>query len=608
MLSFFRGKPKIPTLGVVLCALYVVLLVIYGLLPGYLNNLSATFLMAANTKSLVNHGLFNFGYCINYGLEPGYPFLMGLPFIYISSALKICTGFTPQAANVLTGAIFVMLALYFGYKLIQHLGVNQYLSAFMAFVYLASYINYGQGGYHYMMYGFILLPAYIYFDLILLDSFFVTHKPLMPTIIFATVLKTFVLFMDGYSFVISSLATFVLLIFYITKHKDRASIYKAVTCFFSAYLFAVFLYKWYVPAHANYARMPIDYFRAQGVDIYSLFVPGQDLFLPSKLGIASTWNPAAFYGDGSNVRFNYLGYSLLGLGICAFFLKEVPFQIKALVVAGLLAFSLSLGPSLKINDPKPPLSKSTFTLDDYLMKKSDATLDLHTEFIYKKVPGVSMMRAVHRWLLLFKLCVIILAAISLTHLVNRKHPYLAFGLLCLVIIETMPDIPQLQAIYANNYDMKRGFDLTVIKEARDTIPKGSKIVFISNENDFLGNYISAKADAKAYNCGGDKNQAIAMSSWPKTILEITRHNDLNENSYLALSKNLADIVILPHFNLRWDSYNWPPQEKQGWQDIEKSIKYDDPRLRFNKTNWFTLITLNHSKVKAYETDYTNSLL
>lgn len=594
---------------ILLGTLYLVLLSIYGLWPGYINNLSATYLMAANTKSLANHGLFNFTYCNNYGLEPGYPFLMGLPFIYITSFLKICTGITPQAANGLTGALFVWFALYLAYKLVCKLGVNQYISVFMAFVYLASFINYGQSGYHYMMYGFILLPAYIYLDIIILDSFFVKQKPLISTIFFSAIFKSFALFMDGYSFVISSLATAVLLSFYLIKYKNWTKALKTLTCLLGAYLIAVFLYKWYVPAHANYAQMPIDYFRAQGVDIYSLFVPGRDLFFPSKLGIATTWNAAAFYGDGSNVKFNYLGYSLLCLSLYALFLKAVPFQVKALAIAGLLAFYLSLGPSLKVNDPKPPLSKSTFTMNDYLMKKSAATLDLHNEFIYKKVPGVNMMRAVHRWLLLFKLCVILLAAVSLTHLFYQKQVLVCFGLICLITIEIMPDLSQLHSIYSDYYDMKQNFDSTVIKEARSKIPKGSKIVFISNENDFLGNYISAKVDTKAYNCGGDKNQAIVMSSWPKSILELTKHNNINENAYSALSSNQANIVILPHFNLRWDSYNWPPpKEQQDWHTIAKSINYEDPRLRFDKNDWFTLITLNHPNVNPYETDNTNSLL
>lgn len=587
---------------ILITVLIIISLFIYGLVPGlYVNQLSAAYLMSANTESLANHGLFNFSYCKNYGFELGYPFLMGLPYIYLAAFLRSMLDLTPHTANVLAGSVFCVLAFYFCYKLLCRLGSNKYVAALLTFVYLTSHINYGQSGYHYMMYGFILLPAYIYIDIRLLDSIFTNPKIPWHLILSIIAFKSFALFMDGYSFVISSVASLTLLLFYNINNRGKKSKIAVATFFLGAgYVTAVLLYRYYVPAGANYAQMPIDYFRAQSVDVFSLFAPGSDLLLANALRISTTWNAATYYGDRSNVMFNYLGYSLLGLAIFSVvFIKKHPYQLKALMIAGSIAFALSLGPSLKVNDRKPAAVKATFTKEDYMMKKSDASFDLHTDLIYQKAPGVKMMRAVHRWLLLFKLVIIILAAITLTSFLAQKRILLTSLMLLIILIELSPDMFELHKRYRNYFRQMKLFETTVLPEIRDAISNNNRIVFISNENDFLGNYISATLGSTAYNCGGDKNQELARDSWPESIKNLTRYKDINSNSYTALSNRTVDVVVLPHFNLRWDSYNWPPRDKQANLDkFQNLIDFEDSRLKFKEMEWFTLITLSSNTAET----------
>jgi hypothetical protein len=589
-------------------SLFLLVLFIYGLIPGlYVNNLASYYLMAANTDCISNQGIFTAAYCQNYGLNLGYPFLMGLPFIYASALLESIFHVTAYTANILTGAFLVLCSFMSMYYLLRKVGADKYIALFVSFFFMALSFNYGHAGYHYMMYSFMLLPFYVLVDYFCLPAFF--DRAREPRIVLRigivyVLVKTFALFMDGYGFVISSVVSLCYVLFLLVEHrKDKRSLLVGALGFGAAYSVAVFLYKSYVPLGASYDVMSVDFFRAQGVDLISLFLPGRNMFFANAANIAKTWNAHAYFSDSSNVRFNYLGYSLTIMFI--FFLIRVrnkPLFAKVIVISGCVAFFLSLGPSLKINDHRSEVSTLTFSPSDYLMPKSDATLDLHTDFIYKYVPGIRNMRGVYRWLLLFKFAMLVGVALFLSSLVRRKSYVLVALLLIITMVEMLPDLRVLDQRYRANYNQMGMFKNAVLPDLFQYLKEGEKIFYLSDENDFLANYISAKLNVRSYNCGGDKNQLLSFRSRPECIINMKRGVDVADNAYWALWNGDVTKIVIPYFNLRWDSYDWPPDASdinETKDDIAR-IFNGDARFVFKKSRWFEVVELNPNSLFTTE--------
>lgn len=583
--------------------LFVAVLFCYGLIPGlYVSSLSSYYAMAANTDCILNQGILTLSYCGNYGLNLGFPFLAGLPFIYTSALIASLLNVTSYTANILTGSLFVLLSFLSMYYLLKKLDANRYIAIFAAFLFLSLSFNYGHASYSYLMYNFLLLPFYLLVDHLCLPIFFSRTHKLRTTsglcLAYAAT-KTFALFMDGYGFMISSLVSVTYVVFLLLRHrKDKMSLLAGASCFGVSYAIAVILYKKYVPFGATYAVMPIDFFRAQGIDLISLFVPGHSLLFANVAKIAKTWNGFAYFGDSSNVKFNYLGYSLTSLFVLfLFFVRRKAFFAKVIIVAGVAALFLSLGPSLKINDHKVSLPASRVSFSDYLMPKAAATLDLHTDFIYQKIPGIKNMRAVYRWLLLFKFALVIGAALFLSFLLRRSSYLIAILLIIFTAMEMLPDFRVLQHDYRQRYHEMVLFNSEVLPALAGYVQDSEKIYYLSHENDFLANYISAKLKVRSYNCGGDKNRVLSSRYQPESVLNMTKGHDVADNAFQALRSGAVDKIVIPYFNLRWNSYYWPPSDNDiasKKNSIDRLFDGDN-RFKVRKSSLFEVLQLKSNR-------------
>jgi hypothetical protein len=101
---------------------------------------------------------------------------------------------------------------------------------------------------------------------------------------------------------------------------------------------------------------------------------------------------------------------------------------------------------------------------------------------------------------------------------------------------------------------------------------GSRVFFLSAENDYLANHLAPRLRLYAYNVGGDKNQILSEPLWPDSIKALRAHateiDGLAPLVVAALRSGDVDAVVVPYFNLRWDSYGWPPigparEERRG---------------------------------------------
>jgi hypothetical protein len=579
---------------------FSLLVVMYGLVPFlYINNLPSALINVGTLMCKHNQGFVHlFEYCANVGLPLGAPSTTNMPFAYLSYFISTVPFVEPQSAGIISGFLFLIVAYTCCYFLMRQLGVQKPVAFFMSYLYLMLPMLSGHMAYQSLMYGFMLIPAYILADIVFFKNVSVvkSYKKIGVLLFGYAFIKTFSLFQDGYSFMIASLATlFVLVWFLYTQFKNWKRIVVGLLIFITAYLVTIALYRAYVPGGASYGVMPIDFFRAQGVDLISTILPPNNLMFSKLLNIGTEWNAYAFFGDGSNVRLNYLGYTLIIAFFMFIFMKvKKTYLVKAIIVAGFVAFLLSLGPSLKFNDAREPVEKSQVRFSDYLMPAEAATLSLHTDIIYKKVPGIKNMRATYRWLVLFQFVLILCAALLLTHLIQRKK-YTLVAVLCLFML--LEFFPTVLAKHVYFTDKRHEFELLqndVLDEMRTVLHAGDKIFFLSGENDFLANYFSGVLNLKTFNVGGDKNLEIAIPRWPEIIQKIRKYENVNENLHLAFQTGLLDKLVIPYFSLRWNAYYWPPAQSTKDEITAKqyaAFDKNDPRFAISDYEWFAIVTL-----------------
>lgn len=589
--------------------LFTILLFTYGLIPYlHINSLPAYYSMFGETQALLHNGIFTLSYVKSFGIELGSPFIQGLPFTYLSAIISVILNTDAYLSNTITGILFLLTAYLFMFYLLKKLGANDYISIFSSYLFLTLSICYGQVGYGTMMYAFILLPFCILIDYLFFSSLLSDNFDKYKIVIFYLIYpleKIFILFLDGYAFMISSLASFFILAAFIIKYFQSRSgrdssiftnrLFIGVSSVIFANILAVGLYKLYVPGGASYSVAPVDFFRAQGIDLISLFVPSEGYYFLDLLDLTRKWNALAYYGDGSNIGSNYPGYSVLFM-FFSFFLVKVKRHVftKAILIAGFAAFLLSLGPSIKINDTKKDVSnKTTISYSDYLMPENEATLNLHTGFMYQYIPGIKNMRAVQRWMLLFMFSLIVASAFFLTYLVDNKRYVWVVFLCILAMMELQPDLYSMHKRYISNYGQAKEFDMVLISMKKYLEPK-EKVFYLSDQNDYLANYMSAKLNIMSYNLSGDKNIELSSKFWPASIKKMREYKEVNENLYYAMSNGILDTLVIPFFDLRWHSYYWPPSDADRLKIKQEKLSVfdiNDARFIYQEEEWFGVVEI-----------------
>jgi len=539
-----------------------------GVVPGRsLPSLGIFYTFSARAESL-NHGGF-LHYPSHFGYPFGAPVAFGLPANYIQALWQKIPGINTADAYASMCCCF-LLGSYFGcYKLLKSFQIQTPLCIIGTTTFLCSPFIIGHGGYAALMLAFSLLPTSILIDRRLLEIFsdpHSSHKQLVGwAIIFATS-RIFFIFLDGYTFMISNIFIGSHLLIGCTalaRRKNWLSIFRYSICIITGICLAYAAYTTYMPSAKSYHVASSGFLRAQGVDLATLIWPfNQPSLLTEifKLGPSATgWQ---FYGDGSNAFNNYIGAGLLAAIFGLLAVRHIK-QISPLLVAGSSCLILAMGPSIKFNSQRPVESQpATPSIKSYTMPASETLLNLHTEKIYKSIPGLKNMRSTYRWLLGAKVVILALGIIGIGHLYKKKHPLFATICLLLLVTDGITAPHNRLKIFENHYHNFERFDSEVVTPLRNSIKPGSLLLFVSTENDFLAGYIAAKLNCRTYNVGGDKNLIIAQQYWPGEVKTIREKRDLMESASALNNKGELDYLIFPHFNLRWSSYSWPPSQAQ----------------------------------------------
>lgn len=572
---------------------FAVVLLVHGFVPGLITDGPWNYLLEGDIRCLQHLGAGALtSWCDSYGRPLGYPFLSSGPLAFAGWAFAEVTGLGSYAGYLFAGALFDAIALAGGYGLLRMLGTGRVVALVGAVAYLVSPTVVGLGGFGGTFSGVALLPAYALLDLWLIRAFERGDRRVTALVAVGyAAAKTLALFMDGYSFVFWVLISAALWAWPVLRPgvAPRRRIAEAGTVL-GAHAIAVLAYWLYVPAVAD--PSPIAVFRSMGLDLSTLVLPSKNVWLFDVIGAAS--DHSDLWGDGTNSAYNYIGVAgLILAGVALVTYRRRP-QVVALAVAGVVAFGLSLGPSLKIDDVRGP-AQAQPTNESYFMPPGRAAVDFPWKRIYR-VPGVANMRATYRWSAVTRLALVLLAALAIDRLIRRPRWRLAAGALAvLALVEIAPNVPLLMSDHRDFYDSRSAMRDSVAPDLEAATRSGESVFFLSPDgvyNDYLANYLVPSAGVTSFNAGGDKNVLLTRDAWPRPIAAIAQPKITGDEVVRALESGDVDVVIAPLFHLRWAAYSWPPSESSRQAARRRFAPLvDDPRLSARAYPWFTTLRL-----------------
>lgn len=580
------------------------LLAMHGMLPWLVSSMTVWF----STLGGIECGALSLSelahaHCALVGGEAGGSIANGLALVALGSVLARTFGLTAEWAYALTAAVLMSLAFAGAHQLARRLGLGRVLSLVVATFFLSSPTIIGMVGFGSTFWGAALVPAVVLVGLRAKDG--IASGPMsrrLLTLVAWWFSVTFMLALDGYGYVMSQFMVGVILAYFLLRSIKSSSAWISVAGFGLVNLAGFLAYRLVLPEAGGWERSSIDVFRAMGADLSTLVLPSSAIWWSRFTGAGV--EPSLLWGDGSNARYNYLGFGLIFLAVIGFSSarKRLPFVVPLALIAG-LATLLSLGPSLKVGDLRGPL-EIPVTYASYLMPSKDAVFALPTTWFYENLPGLVSMRATYRWLVVTRIALLLLAGLGVQRIltVNGRgiRRVAALGLCALVALEVSPDVAGSLGANAAHAEMVRAFDREVLVKMRAVIPPDTRIVFAPNaagENDFLANYLAPMLRVHAYNVGGDKALASAVSAWPEPVARLLLSKDgFAPATERVLADGYSDMVVIPFFDLRWSSTAWPTPEqfrKPGLDAADEARA--DPRLLVEEFEHFATVRLTRDR-------------
>ncbi len=580
--------------------LFILILVIflgpfYGIIPlTNVSSLGILFPALGSINCIVNMDL-NLP-CMCAGYPEGSVFFYGISFKYIVAILQKIADISTLYAYNIVGCLFLTLGWFGVFKIIRLFNGLRLFAFLGGLLFLFMPIVWAKSGYITLMWAFSLFPLFIYFDLIYFSS-----KKLLIKSILMIVSKAFLIFLDPYVFVMSSLFSIVLvshrvLIVLKRQAKIKEVILQPIIVVFSL-LIAFILYRIYVPGGAKFSVMPMDFFRGQGIDLIFFFYRKAEYFFINDLWNSEYINPRLFYTDGESVHHVYIGVGLLAsIPMLFIFYKKLTTKFWLLLITALITFFISLGPSLKFDNRRSPeeLTSKYISFEDYLMPEEAAIMKMPYNFVYK-LPPFNNMRSVSRWILPTIFVLIVSLMVIMSIMWKRKTVYAKVIVLFLsiwVILEYTPSFTNKQKRNKELTKDYRLFNTTALKDFLYIVNKDEIVLFIQKgglKNEYFSSYLCSHAMCRSYNVSGDKVLNIAVKTWPKKIYNLSL-NPSTSKIKEVLRLGLADKVIIPFFDMRWDSYNWPPSQStvDEYKVYAQSLSIGSD-FHYEESKWFALI-------------------
>jgi hypothetical protein len=592
-----------------------ILLTIHGALPVlYAPNLSVQSILIGEAKCIADNPR-PWALCQHLGYPVGYdPLIMGYPatfFMAISHKLfsiPFIDGFQ------LLNGLCIVLGFFSFYKFLKDQTSSILGSSISVFAFYASVFMLGMKGFVTLYLGFLLFPLFVLGSVYLFNKFLFHLNPLKPSILIISVLIQFLLLgiaimLDGYSYVMAMVVISIILIALAARTENQTR--------FKPYLFSIIvwmgllilpgvLYKLFIFNEPSMFASSMEFLRGQSIDIATIFIPTRGYLLSKWLGIGpAAWNGYAFYGDGSNANYNFVGiFALLFTIIGVIIIFRDASKKRLLGIVGLLIFGVgfifSIGPSLKVYDVRTEKDQAKVVYTDYLMPADAASLSLPTSILFK-LPVISTMRAVYRWQLIFRFPMAFFIAIFLSFLF-RKNVLIGVLVSVLFLVEIFPATAFTNLImYTANREQEKLFTTNVVEKLAPYVKTRDRILFLPAANDYLLGLIIPFTGGETYNVFFDKEVTRIFPLQPEPIIAArTRYDDGSLTSTdvcQLINQDLVDAVIFNDFSMRWDSYSWPPMAEtiQGFRSKIESLKLPKNQdLEITTLDFSTLVKPHHA--------------
>ncbi|MCH1613426.1 MAG: hypothetical protein L7S72_09030, partial [Flavobacteriales bacterium] len=455
---------------------------------------------------------------------------------------------------------------YFGAYCWSKIFLSRNLSNFAALIWTILPINVVHQKYSMVALGMVLLPAFcfIFYKFYILDikkslSFF-------KWILILLVTTTTSVFMDGYTFVMFAyfafIAWFFLSMLEVDKLQEKRLVYQSLIKLMTT-LFVFFtsfcLYNIYFPGFEKWI-MPIEFYRAWGLDLSFLIIPtrGENLIF-DFLNLSIYRSQLTYFGDSSVWVSTYSLPIIIGL-FFSIRKKNKTNLFYLLLFISLTSLYFAMGPSLKFFSNKPDPELGQFMASQY------AVFSTGSELLYLNLPGFKAMRATYRWTALFLFASWLLTVKGLSELhkftASKKIKYLMFILIFGLL---MPNNMFNNFSSAMDYrKMSNEFEKDLSVEISEVLSKDEVALFLPLGNNFIVNFLASNGDFKAYNIGGDKNVMLAQQKLPDDVKDLN-NSFINSSSldyenfdYDALHSVLMDknVIILPYFSMTFPTNDY----------------------------------------------------
>ena len=577
-------------LGAAALAALAAIAVTQGLLPGMVYGGSINYFGEGSVRCMHDLGLDALtSWCHAMGEPAGFPLLTGGPLIMLAALLMYLPGVDSLGAFIAAQLVFDVIAMAGAFKLMRKLGAGPWIALGTATAWCLSPTVVGLEGFGGTWVGYVLLPAYAWMDLVVMEALAEGRGRRLALLIAAYfAVRTGALFMDGYSFVASGLVSGCLWFVWLLR-RDIAARWRlaGVGVLAGASVAALASYSSYRPV--DFTTDPIETFRSMGLDLMTLVTPSNNIWFASKFGLAA--DHTDLWGDTTNAMYNYAGY--VGVGLAAWYLfshrrARIPL---ALAAAGVIALVLSFGPALK------PDVDRTQAPTVYAMPAGQAP-ELPWAQAFVKLPGLQSMRASYRWYGVSRMVLIVLAGLGLAQLARAPGRRRQLGVLLLAgvaALEVLPTVPLFVRGYRDHYRDRAQVQREVSAPLDRVTRPGERVFFLNYDgthNDFLVNYLASASRLRAYNAGGDKNVVFAIGRWPAEVRAMAAPGVGPPAVERALRSGKVDVVIAPFFHLQLNSAAWPPSPQTRSAAEAAFARLLTARgLEVERARWFATIRL-----------------
>ena len=500
------------------------------------------------------------------------PIAFGLPHVYLMSFL-IRAGINAYHAYIAVLFFWVVLSVFSCYKICRFLKLDPDLSAVLPLFLLTLPAIARHQAYTALGIGFMLLPFYAWAAILLFKASSPKEKILSASLFLPTAIVA--LFMDGYSFVMAAVLTGGIYLVFFSRKNWKMHLFCDTAIMFVSYLAAYVLYTAFVGKQwESLARLVFNLYQAHFV---SYFLPPN-----SSLSVLADLFPyrPPFFPNGYPQDFLFCTPLLIADLLLLFVnWKQLYNRWQYWLLWGIILCSvwLSLGP------------------DIFLL--SGKTIPSGNWFVYRYLPGFSVMRATARWGILVH---VLLVAMLYVSLINSKMSRTHLTVL-LCVLYMLNYFPSSKSIGSAKYlmSMERKIRDCMVPDLDKKLVPGETVLFLPIRNNFSHLYFGSLYKVNTWNTGCDKNAALLREAYPPEIQLLADHINLGKYiSHLDSATAIQIFMILRNTNVDVVVFDYNCVAPLPVYPYKNLLKKDAVVIE-KELKRFGCIMIDHSKYFAY---------